>query len=52
MGDMPERVWCFDDLLAGIIGQPTYPDSYDDDERVECSHGIHVFMTRQEAEEW
>ena len=25
------------------------PDSYDPDPRVECSHGIHFFITRQEA---
>ena len=26
------------------------PDSFDDDVRVECSHGIHFFMRREEAE--
>jgi len=26
------------------------PDSFDPDPRVECSHGIHFFMTRKEAE--
>ena len=26
------------------------PDSYDPDPRVECSHGIHFFITRAEAE--
>ena len=25
---------------------------YDDDIRVECTRGIHFFMTRKEAEEW
>jgi hypothetical protein len=35
-----------------IPGQMTYPDSYDDDIRVECTHGIHFFLTREEAEEW
>ena len=29
-----------------------YPDSYDDDPRVDCTHGIHFFATRKEAEEW
>ena len=33
-------------------GKLVYPDSYDDDIRVECTHGIHFFMTREEAEEW
>ena len=28
------------------------PDSYDPDPRVECSHGIHFFITRQEAQEY
>jgi hypothetical protein len=27
-------------------------DKYDDDIRVECTHGIHFFMTKKEAEEW
>lgn len=29
-----------------------HPDSFDDDIRVECSNGIHFFLTRREAEEW
>jgi uncharacterized protein YjbI with pentapeptide repeats len=33
---------------AGLVT----PDSYDPDPRVECSHGIHFFITRQEAEEY
>ncbi len=28
------------------------PDSYDDDPRIECTHGIHFFLTKEEAEEW
>ena len=35
-----------------IPGKMTYPDAYDDDIRVECTHGIHFFLTREEAEEW
>jgi hypothetical protein len=35
-----------------IVGEWVYPDSYDPDPRVECSHGIHFFLTREEAEEW
>lgn len=38
--------------LTYTIGQVVYPDSYDDDERVECSHGIHMFMTEREAREF
>ena len=28
------------------------PDSFDEDIRVECSHGIHFFMRREEAEDY
>jgi hypothetical protein len=35
-----------------IVGKTTKADSFDPDIRVECSHGIHFFMTRKEAEEW
>jgi hypothetical protein len=41
--------------FAGITykeGETVRPDSYDDDFRVECSHGIHFFQTRAEAKEW
>lgn len=31
-------------------GTTVYPDKYCDDIRVECSHGIHFFLTREEAE--
>ena len=34
------------------IGGTVIPDSYDPDPRVECSHGIHFFLTREEAEAW
>ncbi len=30
-------------------GKEVTPDSYDPDPRVECSHGIHFFLTREEA---
>jgi hypothetical protein len=33
-------------------GKVTKPDSFDPDFRVECSHGIHFFITRQEAEDY
>ena len=39
----------------GIIyekGETVEPDSYDDDIRVECAHGIHFFITRKEAENY
>ena len=34
------------------VGEGVYADSFDDDIRVECSHGIHVFITRKEAVEF
>ena len=32
------------------VGAVVRPDSYDPDFRVECSHGIHFYLTREEAE--
>ena len=37
------------DATPYVVGQTVTPDSYDDDIRVECTHGIHFFITRQEA---
>ena len=34
------------------VGEIVRADKYDGDIRVECSHGIHFFMTRKEAEEF
>jgi len=33
-------------------GKVVYPDSFDDDRWNECSHGIHFFLSREEAENW
>ena len=41
-----------DEKTAYSVGEITRADSYDDDIRVECTHGIHFFITREEAEEW
>jgi hypothetical protein len=30
-------------------GKRVTPDKFDDDKRVECSHGIHFFLTKEEA---
>jgi len=35
-----------------VLGETIRPDSYDDDIRVECSHGIHFFLTKAEAQEF
>lgn len=34
------------------VGKIVRPDSYDDDIRVECTHGIHFFMSEKDAIEW
>ena len=34
------------------VSKTIKPDSYDDDIRIQCSHGIHFFLTREEAEEF
>ena len=39
-------------IIKYSIGRTVYPDFYDDDPRVECTHGIHFFLTRKEAEEY
>ena len=35
-----------------VEGKTYYPDSYDPDPTVECTNGVHFFMTKKEAEEW
>ena len=42
----------YDSLLLYRVGKIVRPDSYDPDFRVECSHGIHFFITREEAESY
>ena len=34
------------------VGKIVNPDSYNDDIRLDCTNGIHFFVTKQEAEEW
>jgi hypothetical protein len=42
----------YDNTITYKVGETIRPDSYDTDPRVECSHGIHFFLTREEAEEY
>ncbi len=43
----------FEDVTAIYkVGEWVFPDSYDADCFVDCSHGIHFFMTIDEALEW
>jgi hypothetical protein len=41
-----------DNELVYRIGGVQHADKFDDDIRIECTNGIHYFMTRKEAEEW
>jgi len=34
------------------VGRLTYADKWDNDIRIDCSYGIHFFVTKQEAIEW
>ena len=34
------------------VGERTHADSFDNDLRKDCSHGIHFFITKEEAEDW
>lgn len=38
--------------LRYVQGEEVFADSFNNDIRVECTHGIHFFITREEAEEW
>lgn len=40
------------DNLLYAVGQTVVPDYFDDNGLLTCSHGIHFFMTRAEAEEY
>ena len=41
-----------DDTFVYEVGKTIVPDEWDNDARVECSHGIHFFLTRKEAEDY
>ena len=40
----------YDNKAAYETGKETLPDSFDPSPTIECSHGIHFFITREEAE--
>ena len=50
--EISDRSGTHDVSLRYIVGQTVRPDKYDDDIRIECTHGIHFFLTRKEAEEY
>jgi hypothetical protein len=41
-----------DDKTIYEVGKITKADSFDPDIRIDCTHGIHFFLTRQEAVNW
>jgi hypothetical protein len=45
-------IGAYDSKTLYIVGEITYPDSFDPSPLIECSHGIHGFITRQEAKEY
>jgi len=51
-GDVTEITGGYDPTFTYRECETIHPDSYDHDPRVECSNGIHFFLTREEAEEW
>ena len=54
-GDIPEGVKIrsthYGDSVYAV-GETVKADKWDGDIRVECTHGIHFFMTLKEAQEW
>jgi hypothetical protein len=42
----------YDHEFVYEVGKIARPDNYDPNPRVDCSNGIHFFLTRKEAEEW
>ena len=44
--------WRGGERMRYTVDQITRADRFDLDIRVECTHGIHFFMTREEAEQW
>jgi hypothetical protein len=39
-------------LTKYIVGEFTYPDSFDNSPLIECSNGIHAFITKLEAQNY
>jgi len=49
--DVDRAVGTYDRRIIYRVGETVRPDSYNGDPRVECTHGIHFFLTKEEAEE-
>ena len=44
--------WNIDYPFTYKVGEITRPDKYDPDPRIDCTHGIHFFISKEEAEDW
>ena len=51
-GDAVNEARSTHDLTVYKVGEIVHPDSFNDDIRVECTNGIHFFITKREAEEY
>ena len=47
-----QGIGAHDNSTVYRVGRITKPDQFDPDWRVECTHGIHFFITRAEAESY
>ena len=50
--EVTEVTGSYDGKTVYKIGETVIPDKYDDDIRVECTHGIHFFITFEEARDY
>ena len=50
--EMQQAVGSRDLKTVYRVGEVTKPDSYNDDIREDCTHGLHFFLSREEAEAW
>jgi hypothetical protein len=52
MGNSGKKIFrsLYEESMCYEIGKTAKPDSYDGDIRIECTNGIHFFMTKEEAE--
>jgi hypothetical protein len=47
-----EGIGTYDSNLIYKVGETVYPDKFDPDPLLECSNGIHGFITKLEAQEY
>jgi len=50
--EIKEAVGSYNSETIYKVGKITKPDSFDPDLTVDCSNGIHFFVTKQEAIDW